>query len=82
MLLNEKTLAVATSPIDPAQHLKIAKYMDVVERNFGAPERSARWCVYDSKALEKCRALSKAAFSRFDKYIYVIAKRDERKSVE
>ncbi|XP_031787919.1 transferrin [Nasonia vitripennis] len=64
MLLNEKTLAVATSPIDPAQHLKIAKYMDVVERNFGAPERSARWCVHDSKALEKCRALSKAAFSR------------------
>ncbi|XP_011497419.1 PREDICTED: transferrin [Ceratosolen solmsi marchali] len=64
MLLNERTLAVATSPIDPEQHLKIAKYMDVIARNFGAPERNARWCVYETKALEKCRALSKAAYSR------------------
>jgi hypothetical protein len=64
MLLNEKTLAVATSPVDPEQHLKIAKYMDVIARNFGAPERNARWCVYETKALEKCRALSKAAYSR------------------
>lgn len=64
LLLGEKTLAVATSAVDPEQHLKIAKYVDVIERNFGAPERDARWCVYDTKSLEKCRALSKAAFSR------------------
>ncbi|KAL7301182.1 hypothetical protein TKK_0006152 [Trichogramma kaykai] len=64
MLLSNKTVAVATSPVDPAQHLKVAKYMEVVERNFGAPERTARWCVYETKALEKCRALAKAAFSR------------------
>ncbi|XP_058797852.1 transferrin [Phymastichus coffea] len=64
LLLSEETLSVATSPIDPDQHLKVAKYLDVIERNFGAPERNARWCVYNKKAVEKCRAFSKAAFSR------------------
>ena len=64
MLLSDKTQAVATSAVNPEQHLQNAKYVDVIERNFGAPERNARWCVHETKALEKCRALSKAAFSR------------------
>lgn len=64
MLLDEKTLAVASSPVDPEQHLKNAKYMDVIERNSGAPERNARWCVWSQDALNKCRALSRAAYSR------------------
>ncbi|KAJ8681899.1 hypothetical protein QAD02_017691, partial [Eretmocerus hayati] len=64
MLLDEKTVAVASQAIDPEQHLKVAKYMDVVERNLGAPERNARWCVHDTKSLEKCRAIAKAAYSR------------------
>ncbi|KAF7382963.1 hypothetical protein HZH66_013365 [Vespula vulgaris] len=64
MLLDEKTLAVASSPISPEQHLKDAKYLDVIERNSGAPERNARLCVWTQDALNKCRALSRAAHSR------------------
>lgn len=64
MLLNDKTLAVAAPPISPEDHLKTAKYLDVIERNSGAPEKNARWCVWDQISLEKCQALSRAAFSR------------------
>ncbi|EFN84813.1 Transferrin [Harpegnathos saltator] len=64
MLLDEKTLAVAAPPVSPEEHLKSAKYMDVIERNSGAPERDARWCVSDANALDKCRNLARAAFSR------------------
>ncbi|XP_014488934.1 PREDICTED: transferrin [Dinoponera quadriceps] len=64
LLLDEKTLAVAAPPVPPEEHLKSAKYMDVIERNSGAPERDARWCVWDASALEKCRSLARAAFSR------------------
>ncbi|KAL2743774.1 transferrin-like [Vespula maculifrons] len=64
MLLDEKTLAVASSPISPEQHLKDAKYLDVIERNSGAPERNARLCVWTQDALNKYRALSRAAHSR------------------
>lgn len=65
MLLDEKTLAVAAPPVSPEEHLKSAKYMDVIERNSGAPERDARWCVWDTNALDKCRNLARAAFSRW-----------------
>ncbi|XP_015610061.1 transferrin [Cephus cinctus] len=64
MLLNEKTIAVAAPPVAPEEHLRNAKYMDVIERNSGAPERNARWCVWSEAAFEKCQALAKAAFSR------------------
>lgn len=64
MLLNEKTLAVAAQPVSPEEHLLSAKYMDVIERNSGAPERNARWCVWNENALKKCRSLARAAFSR------------------
>lgn len=64
MLLDEKTLAVAAPPVSPQVHLKNAKYVDVIERNSGAPERDARWCVWSASALDKCRSLARAAFSR------------------
>ncbi|KAL0119319.1 hypothetical protein PUN28_009710 [Cardiocondyla obscurior] len=64
LLLGEKTLAVAAQPVSPEEHLKSAKYMDVIERNSGAPERDARWCVWDESALIKCQSLARAAFSR------------------
>lgn len=64
MLLSDKTLAVAAPPVSPEEHLKSAKYMDVIERNSGAPERDARWCVWSQSALDKCHSLSRAAFSR------------------
>lgn len=65
LLLNEKTLAVAAPPVSPDEHLQSAKYMDVIERNSGAPERDARWCIWDENALNKCRSLARAAFSRY-----------------
>ncbi|XP_033343987.1 transferrin [Bombus vosnesenskii] len=64
MLLDEKTLAVPASPVLPANHLKDAKYLDVIERNSGATDKSARWCVWSKNALDKCNALAKAAYSR------------------
>ncbi|XP_012252753.2 transferrin [Athalia rosae] len=64
LLLDEKTLAVKTDPISPLDHLNNAKYTDVIERNSGAPERTARWCVTSNEALEKCNAFARAAFSR------------------
>jgi len=64
MLLNEKTLAVAAPPVSPEEHLKNARYMEMIERNSGAPERDARWCTWKEDALNKCRSIAKAAFSR------------------
>ncbi|KAF7995583.1 hypothetical protein HCN44_006690 [Aphidius gifuensis] len=64
LLLDDKTLAVKTVPIKPEEHLIEAQYLDVIERNSGTPERDARWCVWNEKSLEKCRALAKASFSR------------------
>jgi len=66
LLLNEKTLAVAAPPVSPEEHLQAAKYMDVIERNSGAPERDARVCVWNEYALNKCRSLARAAFSRYN----------------
>lgn len=64
MLLDEKTKAVSAPPVNPQEHLEQAKYLDVIERNSGAPERNARWCVSNPNALAKCQALAKAAHSR------------------
>lgn len=64
MLLDEKTLAVAAPPVAPEDHLKNSKYLDVIERNSGAVGKRARWCVSSQGALDKCRALARAAFSR------------------
>ncbi|KAK0169137.1 hypothetical protein PV327_002883 [Microctonus hyperodae] len=64
LLLGDKTIAVKTSPVSPEEHLENAKYLDVIERNSGAPEKEARWCVWNVESLEKCRALASAAHSR------------------
>ncbi|OAD51936.1 Transferrin [Eufriesea mexicana] len=64
MLLDEKTLAVPAPVALPENHLKNAKYWDVIERNSGATDKSARWCVWDKNTLDKCRALGIAAYSR------------------
>ncbi|KZC11090.1 Transferrin, partial [Dufourea novaeangliae] len=64
MLLDKKTLAVPAPVVSPKDHLKNAKYLDVIERNSGAVGKLARWCVWSEPALDKCRALCRAAFSR------------------
>lgn len=64
LLLDDKTLAVKTAPVSPIEHLTNAKYLDVIERNSGAVERTGRWCVWGDKSPKKCEALAKAAYSR------------------
>uniref|UniRef100_A0A0C9RMV8 Transferrin n=2 Tax=Fopius arisanus TaxID=64838 RepID=A0A0C9RMV8_9HYME len=64
LLLDEKTLAVKTAPVAPEEHLTNAKYLDVIERNSGAVERTARWCVWGDRSPKKCQALARAAYSR------------------
>lgn len=64
LLLDNNTQALRATPVNPEEHLETAKYLDVIERNSGAPERDARWCVWSTESLEKCRALAKAAHSR------------------
>lgn len=67
LLLGNKTIAVKTSPVNPEEHLETAKYLDVIERNSGASEKEARWCVWNIESFEKCRALARAAHSRLNK---------------
>ncbi|XP_046625942.1 transferrin [Neodiprion virginianus] len=64
MLLDTKTLPVKTDPIQPLEHLNKANYTDVIERDFGGPMKSAKWCVWSTEALDKCNAFARAAFSR------------------
>ncbi|XP_057331464.1 transferrin [Microplitis mediator] len=64
LLLDEKTIPVSIKKVQPEEHLENSKYLDVIERNSGAPERDARWCVWCGKSLAKCQALAKAAHSR------------------
>ncbi|XP_076630362.1 transferrin 1 [Colletes latitarsis] len=64
MLLDNKTLAVPAPVVSPENHLKNSKYLDVIERDSGSVGKLARWCVWSQGALDKCRALAKAAFSR------------------
>ncbi|KAG8041094.1 hypothetical protein G9C98_002082 [Cotesia typhae] len=64
LLLDEKTVPIISDKISPEQHLENSKYLDVIERNSGAPERDARWCVWSDESLAKCHALAKAAHSR------------------
>ncbi|XP_031847327.1 transferrin 1 [Nomia melanderi] len=64
MLLEPKTLAVPAPLERPGDHLTNAKYKDVIERNSGAVGKLAKWCVWSDTALDKCRGLSRAAFTR------------------
>lgn len=64
MLLDQKTRAVPAPPVRPGDHLTNAKYKDVIERDSGAVGKIARWCVWSDVALDKCRGLSRAAFTR------------------
>ncbi|XP_076242352.1 transferrin 1 [Calliopsis andreniformis] len=64
MLLDPKTLAVPAPQETPLNHLTDAKYLDVIERDSGAVDKLARWCVWTQGALQKCQAIARVAFSR------------------
>lgn len=62
--LNDKTAPRENKIISPGDYLDKANYTDVVERDYGPPFKTIRFCVVSKDEEEKCRALSKAAFSR------------------
>lgn len=62
--INDKNAPKESKIITPGDHLDKANYTDVIERDYGPPFRSIRFCVISDDELQKCRELSKAAFSR------------------
>ncbi|KAF5286393.1 hypothetical protein FQA39_LY16313 [Lamprigera yunnana] len=62
--LSEKTLPREHKIISPRDYLDKANYTDVIEREYGPPFKTVRFCVTSKDELEKCKAFSSAAFSR------------------
>ncbi|KAK4883705.1 hypothetical protein RN001_007024 [Aquatica leii] len=62
--LTEKTMPREQKIISPGDYLDKANYTDVVEREYGPPYKTIRFCVINKDELHKCQALSRAAFSR------------------
>lgn len=62
--LNDKTIPKENKIISPGDYLDKAKYTDVIERDYGPPFKSIRFCVSSDEELQKCEGLSKSAFSR------------------
>ncbi|KAF5286161.1 hypothetical protein FQR65_LT12919 [Abscondita terminalis] len=50
--------------ISPADYLDKANYTDVIEREYGPPYKTVRFCVTSNDELQKCQAFSRAAFAR------------------
>ncbi|XP_076250329.1 transferrin 1 [Rhynchophorus ferrugineus] len=62
--LNDKTAPKENKIISPKDYLDKANYTDVIERDYGPPFKTIRFCVTSKEEEEKCRVLSRAAFSR------------------
>ncbi|KAF5303807.1 hypothetical protein FQR65_LT18952 [Abscondita terminalis] len=62
--LNEKTMPREQKIISPADYLDKANYTDVIEREYGPPYKTVRFCVTSNDELQKCQAFSRAAFAR------------------
>lgn len=62
--LNDKTIPHESKIIAPKDHLDKANYTDVVERDYGPPIKTIRICLSSDTAGDKCRDLSRGAFSR------------------
>ncbi|CAH0552540.1 unnamed protein product [Brassicogethes aeneus] len=62
--LSDKTLPKESKVIGPGDYLDKANYTDVLERDYGPPFKTIRFCVTSDRELNKCKAFSKAAFSR------------------
>ncbi|XP_050308566.1 transferrin [Anthonomus grandis grandis] len=62
--LNDKTAPKENKIISPEDYLNKANYTDVIERDYGPPFKTIRFCVTSKDEQDKCRTLSKVAFSR------------------
>ncbi|XP_017782625.1 PREDICTED: transferrin [Nicrophorus vespilloides] len=62
--ISDKNVPKETKLIEAQNYLDKANYTDVIEREYGPPYKTIRFCVSSNDGLEKCKGLSKAAFSR------------------
>lgn len=62
--LSDKTEPKESKIISPGDYLDKANYTDVVERDYGPPFKLLRFCVTSGDEWQKCKSLSKSAFSR------------------
>ncbi|KAK5650957.1 hypothetical protein RI129_001986 [Pyrocoelia pectoralis] len=62
--LDEKTQPRESKLFAPGEYLDKANYTDVIERDYGPPFKTVRFCVTSNDELEKCKAFGRAAFSR------------------
>lgn len=62
--LSEKTQPREFKVTGPGEYLDKANYTDIIEREYGPPYKTVRFCVTSKDELEKCQAFSRAAFSR------------------
>lgn len=62
--ITNKNVARENKVISPRDYLDKANYTDVIERDYGPPIKTVRFCVTSEDELKKCRLLTQAAFSR------------------
>ncbi|KAJ8942969.1 hypothetical protein NQ318_016744 [Aromia moschata] len=62
--LTDKSQPRENKIISPGDYLDKANYTDVIERDYGPPFKTIRFCVTSKQEEDKCKALSKSAFSR------------------
>lgn len=62
--VSDKNVLKPNKIISPRDYLDKGNYTDVLERDYGPPFKTLRFCVIKDDELAKCRALSSTAFSR------------------
>lgn len=62
--VSDKNIVRPNKIISPGDYLDKGNYTDVLERDYGPPLKTVRFCVLSDEELAKCRAFSKTAFSR------------------
>lgn len=62
--VNNKSIIIDTDLISAKDYLNKANYTDVIEREYGPPVKVVRICATSDIEYDKCKTLSKSAFSR------------------
>ncbi|KAI4460367.1 transferrin [Holotrichia oblita] len=62
--ISDKNIAKENKVISPGDYLDKGNYTDIIERDYGPPYKTARFCVITDEEMEKCAALASSAFTR------------------
>jgi len=62
--ITDKNIAKENKVISPGDYLDKGNYTDIIERDYGPPYKTARFCVITDLEMEKCMALASSAFTR------------------